>query len=224
MNAHVAGLDIGQTNDWSALILAERWADEKGWHFNIRHIARWLALPYPALVSEVGRVLSRQPLTDRTDLRVDATGVGKPVLDLLRQAHAEGSLPPYPREVVITGAEQPSEDGRTVPKRDLVAHLEVLLSQSRLHVAAGLTLANTLKAELRNFRAKMSPSGHATFEAGSGHDDLVLAVALAVWKPPSMPRDVERITQLNRDLRSARSLRTSTGYGGIGLASGRWPW
>ena len=55
--------------------------------------------------------------------------------------------------------------------------------------------APVLKAELENFRVKISLAGHDTYAAGAGdewrqgaHDDLVLAVALACWYGEQGPR------------------------------------
>jgi hypothetical protein len=50
----------------------------------------------------------------------------------------------------------------------------------------GIGHAATLRAELKNFRAKVSATGHDSYGAGDdwrhgNHDDLVLAVALSVW-------------------------------------------
>jgi hypothetical protein len=43
--------------------------------------------------------------------------------------------------------------------------------------------APILLAELQAFRASIDENGHAKFEAAAGvHDDLVLAVALAMWR------------------------------------------
>jgi hypothetical protein len=40
-----------------------------------------------------------------------------------------------------------------------------------------------IEAELRAFRVKLTPAGNDTFESARerDHDDLVLAMALAVW-------------------------------------------
>jgi hypothetical protein len=218
-----AGLDLGQQNDYSALVLVERIPGEDGWQFHVRHIARWRGRPYTLVVDEVGRILSRDPLpTSDLALRVDATGLGRAVMDVLRQAHAEGELPVPPQEITITSGEAPGHDGRTVPKRDLVSHLEVLLAKGRLHVAEGLRLAKTLLEELANFEAKVSASGHATYEAGGSgkHDDLVTAVCLAVWRPPMLPEAARRARELMDELRSGAGHRQGGTYSGTGLAQG----
>jgi hypothetical protein len=52
-----------------------------------------------------------------------------------------------------------------------------------LKIARSLAHSHILLSELQAFRVSVSESGHARFEAGGGaHDDLVLAVALALWR------------------------------------------
>jgi hypothetical protein len=73
-----------------------------------------------------------------------------------------------------------------VPKRDLVAALEVPFHTGELKIAENLELAPTLKKELLNFRRKIDlRTAHDSYEhwREGGHDDLVLAAALACWWP-----------------------------------------
>jgi hypothetical protein len=116
-------------------------------------------------------------------LLVDQTGVGRPVVDLLRQAGFD------PLAVTITGGDQVLQVAHReyrVPKRNLVGAVQVLLQTRRLRWAASLPEAVTLKAELDNFKATISLAGHDSYGAGDdwregNHDDLVLAVALGCW-------------------------------------------
>jgi hypothetical protein len=46
-----------------------------------------------------------------------------------------------------------------------------------------------MQEELKDFRRKVSAAGRATFEARVGkHDDLVLAVAIAIWTCVGRPK------------------------------------
>jgi hypothetical protein len=169
-------LDLGQAADYSALAIIEDTAD----HLDLRHLTRWpLRTPYPRIAEDVRELLARPQLRGHTDLIVDGTGVGRPVTDLL----AGAGLSPIP--VSITGGDKVSSDRGwwSVPKRDLVSSVAVGLETGRLRIAAGLTYGPVLKQELESFRAKISLSGHDSYEAWRerDHDDLVLAVALAVW-------------------------------------------
>ena len=78
--------------------------------------------------------------------------------------------------------------GFSVPKKDLVGALQVLLTSGRLRVepVRGTSLAKwapTLQREFENFRVKITAHANETYEAWreKEHDDLVLAVAIACW-------------------------------------------
>ena len=93
-----------------------------------------------------------------------------------------------PTSVTIHGGsavtEEPADLSFRVPKRDLVAAVQVLLQNSRLKIAPELELAPVLKKELLNFRVKIDPrTAHDSYEhwREGDHDDLVLATALACW-------------------------------------------
>lgn len=124
-------------------------------------------------------MLARDELLGRARLIVDGTGVGVPVVNMLHHA----GLPVVP--IWITGGETVSTKGRIirVPKRDLVSVLQVLFQTGRLKIASSLPLGPVLVNELMNFRAKITPAGHDTYEAWRerDHDDLVLALAIAAW-------------------------------------------
>ncbi len=70
-----------------------------------------------------------------------------------------------------------------VPKRDLVAIVQVCLQNNRLKIAEQLKDAATLARELQNFQVKISDSAHDSYGAWrtGTHDDLVLAASLALW-------------------------------------------
>jgi hypothetical protein len=134
------------------------------------------------------RRLGRRML-EEPDLLVDATGVGRPVVDLFRERGLK-----Y-KAITITGGNKVTVaslgGGYGVPKRDLIGALEVPFHSGRLKVAAGLALWETLRSELQTFRRKVSlTTGMDTYEhwRESDHDDLVLAAALACWGAERKPR------------------------------------
>jgi hypothetical protein len=199
VTGHYLGLDLGQAADYSAIALVRRveayvpvqifreWGYENARtvidHFyELCHLSRARGLPYPrvaeqvrSMVLEVGVHADEPPV-----LAVDATGVGKPVVDLLRERGLA------PMAITITGGSTVTEgDDKTkrVPKIDLVGAAVVALQTKRLRVAADLLLAQTLVDELLHYRVTVSAAtAHESFDARSGaHDDLVLAVALALW-------------------------------------------
>lgn len=181
---YILGLDLGQTTDYSALAVLERPVDAplKEVVYALRHLQRFpLGTPYTAIVPGVARIAGKPPLRG-APLVVDQTGVGRPVVDMLRRTPGLTRVVP----VTITGghALTQQEDGSYhVPKKELVTCLQLLVEQHRLRIAASLSEAKTLIRELQTFRVKITPAAHETFGAWreSDHDDLVLAVALATW-------------------------------------------
>jgi len=70
-----------------------------------------------------------------------------------------------------------------VPKLDLLSRLQGLLEQKWLRISRGVRESGTLVRELTDMRSTRRASGRLRVGAdGAGqHDDLALAVALAVW-------------------------------------------
>lgn len=184
----ILGVDLGQARDYTAITVLE---EHPGRKFHIRHMDR-IRLDYVDVVEHVYNLLQREPLQRRTSLVVDATGVGRPVIDLMRSK----GLRPVP--VTIHGGDvvTKSDDGFwRVPKRDLVASLQVAMETGTLQISDELKLAEVFVKELQNFRVKINiNSGHDTYEAWRerDHDDLVLATAVAAWwgkRRPGPPPD-----------------------------------
>ena len=198
----VLGVDVGQAKDFTALVLLERRYPAPDPDPNRIVIAADMSLAcafierpalrtsYPAVVERVAEVLAKPRLRGRCDLVVDYTGVGRPIVDMMRGA----SLPVQP--VTITGGHKETFDDEEgawrVPKRDLVSRLLTMVDSGRLKFAPKLELAGTLAKELDAFRPKTSAHGHSNYESWREgvHDDLVLALALATWwalKSPHVP-------------------------------------
>ena len=181
MSSFLVGLDLGQAADYTALVVIERVEQQKAKpHFHVRHIQRFqLGTSYPVVVERVKSIITQKPLEGKAQLVVDATGVGAPVVDLLRQAGLS------PVAIMITGGDTVSQEPLVlrVPKRDLVSTLQILLQEGRLKVAESLPEASILVKELLTFQVKITASAHdvyGSWREGS-HDDVVLAICLAAW-------------------------------------------
>jgi Terminase RNaseH-like domain len=204
-NAFV-GLDLGQAQDYTALLALDqfrpapvvqpepvvrgdgqmRYSQQRARvvlqpaHYECRHIERFpLGTAYPQVVDAVVARM-RIPALRHAVIVVDGTGVGRPVVDLFR---ARGlRLAP----VLITAGAQATYDEFGywhVPKRELVSTVQILLQSDRLKIARALPEAQTLIQELLSFEAKITMVANDTYgewRAGK-HDDLVLALALALW-------------------------------------------
>ena len=71
-----------------------------------------------------------------------------------------------------------------MPKRDLIAGVQVLLEREELKIAKGLRELGPLMRELTDVRSTAGIGGRVRLGAdGCGeHDDLVIALALACWR------------------------------------------
>lgn len=193
---YLIGVDLGQAQDYTAITITEKTLIEKEISalpgqdaervYDTRYFLRFIERPalgtaYPDIVNRVKGICDNPDIRRDFNLIVDSTGVGKPVIDMLRR---EGL---YPIPILITGGTQVVEDpmgGYHVPKRDLAYALQVVFQARRIQIADGLKDADTFALELQNFRVKIDKrTAHDSYEAWreGEHDDIVLSVAMAVW-------------------------------------------
>jgi hypothetical protein len=181
------GLDLGQVSDYSALVALQSEDRDPPRQYVGRFLSRWpLGTAYPDIAREAARVavrVAQQPRVREVWLGIDATGVGLPVVDMLRRERMPGvKMVP----VMITGGLTETKNGQVwhVPKRNLVGTTQAVLQTGRLKVASALPEAARLTEELRNFQMKIAlDTGHDSYGAWreGTHDDLVLALACALW-------------------------------------------
>ena len=173
------GVDVGQASDPTAVIAIESDLPSK------MHTVRWiesvpLGTPYTAVVDRLVEVDERCRAEGDTAMVVDYTGVGRPVLDMLR-SRLRGGL----HGVTISGGAAATSNGpheTVLPKRDLTTALEVVMQSRRLIVVKGLQGSRDLRHELKHFTFAINARGRDTYEASAGSgDDLVIALCLAVW-------------------------------------------
>jgi hypothetical protein len=194
----VMGVDLGQTHDYTALVILERAESE----FHARHIERLsLGMGYPAQVERVAALVGSPQLAREVLIAVDGTGVGRAVVDLLRDALRPLQTPLT--AITITGGATASRTGSrwTVPKRDLVAAAQVAIQTKRLKIAAALPSAQVLADELTAYRVTLSEDGRDSYGNGreAPHDDLVLALAIATYAATRQPKRT-RITHVGSDV------------------------
>ena len=232
MSIFVAGLDLGQARDYSALVILEGRGTLRKveWEardailglpgmercevevlpvsgMDVRHIERFkLGTKYKQIASEVGARMRHIP--QPRYLAVDETGVGVAVTELLAPLNPHGITITAGSEVTIVAPMK-----LRVPKRDLVAALQVGLQAGMLRIANGLPRAELLVREMLAFRARISEAGHDTYEAWreQEHDDLVLAAAMAAW----MVEQAFRVRQAEIEEELLRRRLAVVGVGGI---------
>lgn len=210
MSSFTVGLDLGQGQDYSALVVVERvlvlpplvsigafWRQPgvigQGLveQRQVRHLRRWeLGTPYPVIVADVARMM-RAPAMEDAMLFIDRTGVGRAVFDMFVDEW-RGAEFGANRPIGVTITAGSKRNGWHVPKSDLLAAIQVPLQQGALLVADGLALGPVLERELVSFRQKITESGRDSYDiqrrAGEGHGDLVTALALALFQDNTLRR------------------------------------
>ncbi|MGB8395525.1 MAG: terminase family protein, partial [Pseudolabrys sp.] len=115
-----------------------------------------------------------------TELVIDETGVGRAVGDIFNEAGLK------PIKVTITAGNEEAQNGFarfTVPKQILVSTLDAMMHTGELRIAKELRETPALETELKDFRRHVSEAGRYSFQTRIGaHDDLVLAVAIPLWR------------------------------------------
>jgi hypothetical protein len=187
------GVDLGQQREYTSIAVLDGWTVETGFdYFNwqktteervaIRHLERMpIGTPYKRIADrlmEIKEELWREP---PVAVVVDATGVGAAIVDVIKKRGLGCQVQPI---TITAGDKAVREKGVwRVPKRDLIAELQVLLESKRLRVAGGIPEAEILLKEMREMRGKVRLTGNeqVTEWREGANDDLVLAVALAYW-------------------------------------------
>ena len=183
------GVDIGQKNDPTALVATEEQLRNGKPYYVTRAVNRLpLGTSYPEVVNAIVSAHHKLEWQRKSlayadngdfsiDVVVDGTGVGLPIVDMLREQGIS------PIVATFTGSDTYKRNGREVRigKGWMVSRLQVLLSTGRLMLPNGGE-ADVLVNELRSYEPKMNPdTRHVSFNARSGaHDDLVIALGLSV--------------------------------------------
>ena len=182
------GVDLGQQRDHSAIVVVER--DAAGRRL-VRSAARVpLGTPYPLVVARVRETVQHEELWGCCALAVDGTGVGRPVVEMLREAGlgCEISAVSMTSGGLSGGGPGRAQGGRTpwysVPKRDLLAGVQVLLERRELRISRAMEGVGSLARELKDMQQQVGARGKVRLGAdGAGqHDDLVIALSLACWR------------------------------------------
>jgi len=178
---YVVGVDLGQVNDPTAIAILEASGRGLEARFEVQHFWRPLGKPYTYIADRVRAIVEKLAKKGEPIVGFDQTGVGRAVADILRAAEIPAPL----YGITITAGDSVTRGGNEfhVPKRDLVAALQVAFQNGKIKIARRLSLTELFTRELLNFRVKVTSAGSEVFEAwrSGQHDDTVLAVAIAVW-------------------------------------------
>src|SRR5579885_3369327 len=188
--AWIVSADLGQVSDYTAVAAVEVGGSAPDRTAFVGFLRRWRGVSYPETVRRIKEVATRGELAE-ADLVVDMTGVGRGVIDLVREAL------PGRRVYGVTlthGMRVTDGHGRhdkNVPKRDVVVSAQVMIQANpkRLTIARELPDRTLLEDELANYRVKISEHLNDLYAAAreTDHDDLVIAVAQACWAAEHLP-------------------------------------
>jgi hypothetical protein len=185
VGAVAVGVDIGQRRDPTAIAVIE---EEVRRNTEIHHIARHverlpLGTPYPAVAERVAAVVRGVHAAtsgEAPTLFVDATGVGTPIVDVLRAASV-GDLAQLVAVYFTHGDRRKVERGEVkLGKAWLVSRLQALLQTGSLHLPRTAE-AEVLAQELLDYEIRVTEDAndrYGAFRVGT-HDDLVTALGLA---------------------------------------------
>ncbi|MGX9431770.1 hypothetical protein [Bradyrhizobium sp. LeoA1S1] len=182
------GVDLGKAADYTAIAVLEHRRTfvhhvsgrrkQTGESFDVRHIERFaLGLAYPAQAAMITEIVSRAPLQG-AEVFLDRTGPGAAVSDIFEK------MPVKLVPITITAGDgfKWSNGGYNVAKSLIVSTLDARLHTRELGFAKALHGADALSAEIKDFQQHVTAAGRYQYEARTGkHDDLVLAVGLALW-------------------------------------------
>ncbi|MBY0502548.1 MAG: terminase family protein [Bryobacteraceae bacterium] len=190
--AYYLAFDPGKMRDHSAIVLIEFRVIPTGTRDTVTYLPLYrrelrvvlaeqfrLKTAHRAVIDRLSKLCNHPHLAHHTQLLVDGTGKGEPVEEMCREAKLPVSL--LPLTITPGGKESVSSNWRTVPKANLVANLEYLLERGNLRISNAIPQGDLLRNELRHFERKSRRGGSVKYEAGSGHDDLVMALAMAAW-------------------------------------------
>ena len=197
------GIDLGQARDFTAVAILEcprHWAEVSPTNpARLLHCERIpLGTSYVDIVEYVRSALFprvRRYAEDayvmlsprfrgavpRVTLIVDHSGVGRPVVDLFRQARLQPVAVTITNGVDVSGTEY---HGYRVPLVDLVDGLALAVrAPALLTISSQLPDLSALLEEFQTFERRLTKAGHETFGnfREHTHDDQLFAIAIALW-------------------------------------------
>lgn len=182
------GIDIGQKRDPTAICVAESTQrtgpGQTPKHYAVRYLQRLpLGTPYPHVARRLAEICQRASCRrEAPEIFVDATGVGTPIVDMLRTALPAGQ---HLWAVFFVHGDHRRVHAQqhkiTLGKAFLAKRLQALLNHRRIHLPQ-TPEALALARELQNYEIRVDDKGtdrYGAFRHGT-HDDLATALGLAV--------------------------------------------
>lgn len=194
------GLDLGKKRDYSAIAVVEQcvwtagdinpvsFAPKLERHTVLRHISRVKKeTKYLQIVERVREMLVSDALRNEDVVfAMDATGVGDAVMELvegmIRSVNAQRQGWLNWAGVVFTSGTKTTwrQYEANVPKNSMMDELVLLVEKQELVLDSSMRGVKELMVELQHMQQVRNENGTRWVSVGE-HDDLVMALALAVW-------------------------------------------
>lgn len=190
---YLLGCDLAKSLDFTSFAVIEMiWNQEiRDFVYHLKGLDRIKGVDYPAITDLIIKAVQRldqegrQTTSDGPHLCMDASGLGAPIRDYLKQTGVFGGgmygKKIYP--VVFTGGEAARYDTVThnynISKGLIISNFLSLMQHKRFDYAPTLEALPLLEKEIASFKYHLTPSGHTGFDAESGaHDDLICAACI----------------------------------------------
>lgn len=177
---YLIGLDVGQQNDYTVLSIIKITPMVDQLIYGLVYLMKFpLRTSYTNVTRTTASLINKNFINEEYIMIVDYTGVGRPIVDLLREENLSIIA------ANITSGSTPNWKNRrevSIPKKDIISSLQVVFQSKRIKIAYNIKLFEDIKKEFINFKAKTSNVGRRSFSAsGSHHDDIVMSIGLAIW-------------------------------------------
>jgi len=189
---YLLGCDLAKSLDYTSFAVIDMvWTPEiNDFMHHLKALDRIKGVDYPKIVELIIATIERLEAEDvkrghahdGPHLCMDASGLGAPIRDYLKQAHVfQDARKLWP--VVFTGGEAARHDPVTknynISKSLMISNFLSLMQHRRFDYAPDLQALPLLEQEIAAFKQHLTPSGKTTFDAESGaHDDLICAICI----------------------------------------------
>ena len=193
---YLLGCDLAKSFDYTSFAVIDmEWTPEiNNFMYHLRGLDRIKGVEYPKIteliVSTISRLGEEKDIYDGPHLCMDASGLGVPIRDYLKESHVfQDGKEIWP--VVFTGGDVARRDPITqnynISKTRMVSNFLSMMQHHRFDYAHDLQALSLLEEEISNFKYHLTPSGHTTTDAAVGkHDDLICAICIPLmigeWK------------------------------------------
>jgi hypothetical protein len=188
---YLLGVDLAKSLDYTSFAVIQMEMDSTipDFVYHLVALDRIKGVDYPKItdmILSVAKRLYREiAVSDGPHLCLDASGLGAPIRDYLKQSGWFGGgmrgRNIYP--VVFTGGEAARLDVKTsnynISKTLIISNFISLMQHRRFDYAPGLHALPLLEQEIASFKQHTTPGGHLGFDAEQGaHDDLINGIAI----------------------------------------------